>query len=99
MDVLRTAASALAAFDPDTSDNSRDANLRKGVRLTSQVPMIVAAHARIRAGLEPVAPDATLGHAANLLWMLTAKKPSAETIESLYPADQLKDDMKGMKMK
>ena len=54
MDVLRTAVSALAAFDPETTDNSREATLRKGVRLTSQVPMIVAAHARIRAGLEPV---------------------------------------------
>ena len=28
--------------------------------------MIVAAHARIRAGLEPVPADATLSHAANL---------------------------------
>ena len=43
MDVLRTAASALAAFDTDTADNSREAVLRKGIRLTSQVPMIVAA--------------------------------------------------------
>ena len=59
MDVLRTAVSALAAFDPETSDNSREATLRKGVRLTSQVPMIVAAHARIRAGREPVPADAT----------------------------------------
>src|SRR5512143_4258384 len=76
MDVLRTAASALSAFDPETADNSREATLRKAVRLTSQVPMIVAAHARSRDGLEPLEPDATLGHAANLLWMLTGKKPS-----------------------
>ena len=81
MDVLRTAASALAAFDPETSDNSREATLRKGVRLSSQVPMIVAAHSRIRAGLDPVPPDASLGHAANLLWMLTAKKPSADAAQ------------------
>jgi citrate synthase len=81
MDVLRTATSALATFDPETSDNSREATLRKGVRLTAQVPMIVAAHARIRAGLEPVAPDATLGQAANLLWMLTGKKPSADAAQ------------------
>jgi citrate synthase len=78
MDVLRTATSALAGFDPDTSNNSREATLRKGVRLSSQVPMIVAAHARIRAGLEPVPADPSLGHAANLLWMLTAKKPSPD---------------------
>jgi 2-methylcitrate synthase len=81
MDVLRTAASALSAFDPETADNSREATLRKAVRLTSQVPMIVAAHSRIRTGQEPVAADQTLSHAANLLWMLTAKKPSADAAE------------------
>jgi len=81
MDVLRTAASALAAFDPETADNSREATLRKGVRLTSQVPMIVAAHSRIRVGLEPVPADSTLSHAANLLWMLTGKRPSADAAQ------------------
>jgi len=81
MDVLRTAASALAAFDPDTTDNSREATLRKAVRLTSQVPMIIAAHSCIREGQEPVAPDRALGHAANLLWMLTGKKPSADAAQ------------------
>src|SRR5512135_530685 len=78
MDVLRTGVSALAAFDPETADNSRDATLRKAIRLTSQVPMIVAAHARIRAGEAPVAADQTLSHAGNLLWLLTGKKPSAD---------------------
>src|SRR5262245_53735653 len=52
MDVLRTAAAALSAIDSDTADNSREATLRKAVRLTSQVPMIVAAHSRIREGQE-----------------------------------------------
>ena len=40
MDVLRTAVSALAAFDPEAADNSAAATLRKGIRLTSQVPMV-----------------------------------------------------------
>jgi citrate synthase len=78
MDVLRTAVSALAAFDPDTADTSREATLRKGIRLTSQVPMIVAAHNHIRAGRKPVEPDPALGHAANLLWVLRGEKPSAD---------------------
>jgi citrate synthase len=78
MDVLRTAVSALAAFDPETADNSREATLRKGVRLTSQVPMIVAAHNHIRAGRNPVEPDPSLGHAANLLWILRGEKPSED---------------------
>jgi citrate synthase len=78
MDVLRTAASALAAFDPDVADNSPEAIRRKGVRLSSQVPMIVAAHEHIRNGREPVAPDPSLPHAANFLYMLKGARPSAD---------------------
>lgn len=78
MDVLRTAASALAAFDPDVDDNSPQATLRKGIRLTSQVPMIIAAHEHIRHGRAPVAPDPRLGHAANFLHMITGREPSAD---------------------
>jgi len=78
MDVLRTTVSALAAFDPEVGDNSPAATLRKGVRLTSQVPMIVAAHEHIRKGREPVAPDAQLSHAANFLYMLKGKAPSSD---------------------
>ncbi|MGB8894969.1 MAG: citrate/2-methylcitrate synthase [Pseudolabrys sp.] len=81
MDVLRTATSALAAFDPETADNTREATLRKAVRLTSQVPMIVAAHSRIRSGEVLVAADPALSHAANLLWMLTGKKASVEAAQ------------------
>ncbi|HEX3857961.1 MAG TPA: citrate/2-methylcitrate synthase [Pseudolabrys sp.] len=81
MDVLRTAVSALAASDPETSDNSREGTLRKGVRLSSQIAMIVAAHARIRNGLDPVPADTTLSHAANLLWMLRGEKPSADAAQ------------------
>jgi citrate synthase len=83
MDVLRTAVSALAAFDPETADTSRAATIRKGVRLSSQVPMIVAAHERIRRGLDPLAPDPALGHAANFLWLLKGTKPSADAAKLL----------------
>ena len=81
MDVLRTAVSALATFDPDTAANTREAVWRKGVRLTSQVAMIVAAHEHIRNGREPIAPDRALGHAANLLWMLRGEKPSSDAAQ------------------
>ncbi|MCC7080346.1 MAG: hypothetical protein IT530_06730 [Burkholderiales bacterium] len=79
MDVLRTCVSALAAFDPETGDKSPGATLRKGIRLTSQVPLIVAAHEHIRNGREPVAPDPRLGHAANFLHMLKGVAPSADS--------------------
>jgi citrate synthase len=78
MDVLRTGVSALAAFDPETADKSPEATLRKGIRLTAQVPMLVAAHEHIRNGREPVAPDPKLGHAANFLYMLKGRAPSAD---------------------
>ena len=78
MDVLRTAVSALAAFDPEAADNSPAATLRKSIRLTSQVPMIVAAHEHLRNGHAPVAPDPALEHAANFLYMLRGKAPSAD---------------------
>jgi citrate synthase len=86
MDVLRTAVSALAAFDDESTDTTREAVLRKAARLTSQVPMIVAAHARIREKLEPVAASDTLSHAANLLWMLKGEKPSRDA-EQLIDRD------------
>ena len=78
MDVLRTAVSALAAFDPETGDNSLEATRRKGVRLTSQVPMIVTAHHHIRHGRAPVPASAELGHAANFLYMLKGEDPSED---------------------
>ena len=75
MDVLRTAISALSAYDADTEDNSTEATLRKGVRLTAQAPTIVAAHARIRDGNEPVDPDPSVNHATNFLQMLNNEAP------------------------
>jgi len=78
MDVLRTAASALAALTPNSQDVSVEAFIENGIKLTSQVPMIIAAHDRIRNGLEPVAADKTLSHAANWLWMLKGEKPSQD---------------------
>jgi len=79
MEVLRTAVSALGAFDPEVADNSPEAILRKGIRLTSQVPMIVAAHEHIRNARSPVAPDPQLGHAANFLYMLRGEAPNPDT--------------------
>ena len=78
MDVLRTAVSALAAFNDGSEKTDREAMIDQTIRLTSQAPMIVAAHDNIRNGRAPVAPDASLGHAANWLWMLKGRKPSAD---------------------
>ncbi|MBN18734.1 MAG: citrate (Si)-synthase [Chloroflexi bacterium] len=78
MDVLRTCISALSAFDIDVDDNSRESNLRKGIRLTAQAPAIVAAHDRIRKGQKVISPDDNLSHASNFLYTLLGEIPDEE---------------------
>ena len=80
MDVLRTAVSALSAFDPEVRDNSVEATIRKGLRLTAQAPTIVAAHDRIRKGLSPVEPNQNLNHAGNFLYMLFGEAATEEEV-------------------
>jgi citrate synthase len=76
MEVVRTGVSALSAFDPDAADNSREASLRKAIRLTAQLPTLVAAWERMRRGKAPVAPNSKLGLAANFLYMLSGRRPT-----------------------
>jgi citrate synthase len=76
MEVLRTGVSALSAFDPDASDNSREATLRKAIRVTAQMPTLVAAWERLRRGRPVVAPNPKLSLAANFLYMMSGKKPT-----------------------
>ena len=79
MRVLQAAVAVLGMHDPDTTDNSRPANLRKAARLTSQFATAICAHHRVRSGLPPVPPAPELSLAANFLYMLTGSKPSTVT--------------------
>ncbi|HEV2113050.1 MAG TPA: citrate synthase [Terriglobales bacterium] len=83
MEVLRTAVSALSFYDPDEKSNDHDSNVRKSLRLTSQIAMIVAAYDRIRKGKPVVEPDKSLSHAANFLLMLNGEKPSSTAEKAL----------------
>jgi citrate synthase len=76
MEILRTGVSALSAFESDAADNSREATLRKTVRLTAQMPTLAAAWERIRRGKAPVAPNPRLSLAGNFLYMMSGKKPT-----------------------
>jgi len=76
MDALRTAVSALSFYDPDDTKADHEANVRKAIRLTSQIAMIVAAYDRIRKGKDIVTPDRSLSHAANFSLLLNGEKPS-----------------------
>jgi len=82
MDVLRTAVSILGHTDADCQDNSAAANLRKSKRLLAKIPTIVGhmqnvIDGRAIVGLER-GGDPSLSHAANLLYMMTGRRPSAE---------------------
>ena len=76
MGALRTAVSLLALYDEEADDMSEEANYRKAIRIQAQIPTVVTAFARIRKGLEPVAPRADLSFAANFLYMLSGKEPA-----------------------
>jgi citrate synthase len=76
MEILRTGVSALSAFDPDADDNSREATLRKSIRLTAQMPTLVAAWERIRRGKPLLTPNPKLNLAGNFLYMMSGKKPT-----------------------
>ena len=75
MDVLRTAVSALAHFDPEVQDDSEEANRRKSARLIARFPTILAAFHRLREGQDPIPPREDLSHAGNFLYMLSGEVP------------------------
>jgi citrate synthase len=78
MDVLQAAVGALAQYDPDTGDDSREGALRMGTRLVARLTTVLAAWDRIRNGKKPVDPDPSLSHAANFLYMLTGEVPKTD---------------------
>jgi citrate synthase len=86
MAALRSAVSALALFDGEAHEFDIDTNKRIAIRLQAKLPTIVAAFARIRQGLDPVAPKAGAKVAENFLYMLTGKEPDAIAIQALDKA-------------
>ena len=83
MDVLQACVPMLAVADPELNDESKEANIRKAIRLIARFPAVIAAWHRIRNGEKPLAPDNSLSHAANFLWQLTGKKPDREIAHDL----------------
>lgn len=71
MDVLRTGVSLLGMTDPDASDVSHDANVRKAIRLMAQIPMMISTAYRLAHGKRPTQPKGGLSFAENLLYVLT----------------------------
>ena len=85
LDALRTVLSAVAAtecfrpsYDLGAGELRRDA-----LRLAAVTPTAVAALHRLGRGLDPVAPRADLGHAANYLWMIHGVEPTPEVARAI----------------
>ncbi|MDR0270272.1 citrate synthase [Paenibacillus sp.] len=76
MDVLRTGISAIASYDDELEDRSRDANYRKSIRLLAKVPQIVANGYRAVTKQPLVEPRKDLSYTGNFLYMITGKEPT-----------------------
>ncbi len=75
MEVIRTAVSSLGHWDPDSGNTGLDASLRKAQRLALRIPLLIAAHQRLREGKEPIKPIPGHGIAFNFLYALFGKEP------------------------
>jgi len=81
MDALQAGVAALGMFYPINTDMTSDIDTaykmadKAAIRLIAKTPTLVAAHARMRTGDEPIPPRDDLSHAANFLYMLTGEEP------------------------
>jgi citrate synthase/2-methylcitrate synthase len=82
MDVVRTAVSVIGASDPNTPDDSPEANLDKAIRLFAKLPSIVSYDQRRRHELEFVEPRLDLGYSANFLWQTFDEAPELAVVNA-----------------
>ncbi|HEU5222118.1 MAG TPA: bifunctional 2-methylcitrate synthase/citrate synthase [Candidatus Lumbricidophila sp.] len=82
MDVLRTAVSLIGASDPEASDATPAASLRKSELLFAKLPAIIAYGQRRRHGLPLIEPRADLDYARNFLWMTFGEEPADVVAEA-----------------
>ena len=75
IDALRMACATLSLDLADADSIAPAADLAAAKMLTARFPTIVAAHARLSAGQEPIPPRADLSRAANFLYMVHGKEP------------------------
>jgi len=83
IDALRMGCATLSLDLADPDDISPTADLEAAKRLTARFPTLLAAHARISDGKEPLAPRTDLAHAANFLYMLHGTEPDAAAARAL----------------
>jgi citrate synthase len=75
IDALRMACATLSLDLANPDDIAPGADMQAAKALTARFPTVVAAHARLSAGKEPVAPRDDLSLAANFLYMVHGREP------------------------
>src|SRR5262245_472924 len=75
IDALRMACATLSLDLTNPDDISPAADFEAAKMLAARFPTIIAAHARIGQGLEPIAPREDLPLAANFRYMVQGKEP------------------------
>jgi citrate synthase len=83
MDVLQASVPLLAMAEEHNDSIDRQAYIKRSISLIARMPTLVAGWHRIRSSKEVLAPDPSLDHAANFLWMLQGKRPDAATAHDL----------------
>jgi citrate synthase len=84
MEALRTVASTLSMFDRSCfHEEEGGSSLCRAVSLTAKLPTIVASFDRLRRDRPPIEPQVDLGHAANLLHMLSGEEPEPKSAQAL----------------
>jgi citrate synthase len=83
IDALRMASATLSLGLKDPNAITPEADFATAMRLTACFPTVVAAHARIASGQQPLAPRKDLSLAANFLYMVHGREPDPVAAQAL----------------
>jgi citrate synthase len=83
IDALRMVCATLSLGLADPNAITPEADFAAAMRLAACFPTIVAAHARLAKGQEPILPRKNLPLAANFLYMLHGKEPDPVAAQAL----------------
>ncbi len=83
MDILRTAVSYLSIYDIDTKTQTKEANIKKAIKLISKTSSIVATIGAAMNGKGYTKPDLSLSHSENFIYMLKGEKPTPDEVKPI----------------
>ncbi len=83
MDMLRTTVSLLALYDSQAQDSDREANISKAIRVTAQIPTIIAYFNCLRNNKPLLSPKEDGNIASNFLYLLNGVEPDELSVKSM----------------